>query len=96
MIKINYKLCGACIVLAIIAIMTKSFALAANDFLAYVNPSSNVKPVLRNNTTSSQLSLYGDTRITKSNAKITLSLKDSDVQPVLRMFADKEIGRAHV
>lgn len=89
MIKINYKLCGACIVLAIIAIMTKSFALAANDFLAYVNPSSNVKPVLRNNTTSSQLSLYGDTRITKSNAKITLSLKDSDVQPVLRMFADK-------
>lgn len=90
MIKFNYKLCGACIVLAIIAIMTKSFAFAANDFLAYVNPSSsNVKPVLRNNTASSQLYLYGDTRITKSNAKVTLSLKNSDVQPVLRMFADK-------
>ena len=88
MIKFNYKLCGICIVLAIIAIMTKSFALAANDFLAYVNP-SNVKPVLRNNTASSQLNLYGDTRITKSNAKVTLSLKNSDVQPVLRMFADK-------
>ena len=89
MIKFNYKLCGICIVLAIIAIMTKSFALAANDFLAYVRPATNVKPVLRNNTASSQMSLYGDTRITKSNAKITLSLKDSDVQPVLRMFADK-------
>lgn len=88
MIKFNYKLCGICIVLAIIAIMTKSFAFAANDFLAYVNQ-SNVKPVLRNNTASSQMSLYGDTRITKSNAKITLSLKNSDVQPVLRMFADK-------
>jgi len=69
--------------------MTKSFAFAANDFLAYVKPATNVKPVLRNNTASSQLSLYGDTRITKSNAKITLSLKNSDVQPVLRMFADK-------
>lgn len=89
MFKINYKLCGICIVLAIIAIMTKSFAFAANDFLAYVKPATNVKPVLRNNTASSQLSLYGDTRITKSNAKITLSLKNSDVQPVLRMFADK-------
>ncbi len=89
MIKFNYKLCGVCIVLAIIAIMTKSFAFAANDLLAYVNPSSNVKPVLRNNTASSQMNLYGDTRITKSNAKVTLSLKNSDVQPVLRMFADK-------
>lgn len=89
MFKFNYKLCGICIVLAIIAIMTKSFAFAANDFLAYVKPATNVKPVLRNNTASSQLSLYGDTRITKSNAKITLSLKNSDVQPVLRMFADK-------
>ena len=31
MIKFNYKLCGICIVLAIIAIMTKSFAFAANE-----------------------------------------------------------------
>lgn len=59
------------------------------------------KPVLRENlpaksaavvntakkTTS--LKLEGDISITKGNPKISLSLRDSDVQQVLRMFADK-------
>lgn len=46
------------------------------------------KPVLRNEKTST-LKLEGDISITKSNPKINLSLRDSDVRQVLRMFADK-------
>lgn len=37
----------------------------------------------------SMLKLEGDISITKGNPKISLSLRDSDVQQVLRMFADK-------
>lgn len=47
------------------------------------------KPVLRDATRSSSLKLEGDLSITKANPKISLSLRDSDVQQVLRMFADK-------
>lgn len=40
-------------------------------------------------TNLSSLKLEGDISITKGNPKISLSLRDSDVQQVLRMFADK-------
>ena len=33
--------------------------------------------------------LSGDVQLTQNNEKITLSLRDSDVKQVLRMFADK-------
>ena len=33
--------------------------------------------------------LSGDVNLTRNNDKITLSLRDSDVKQVLRMFADK-------
>src|SRR5574344_617858 len=64
-------------------------------------PSSSGKPVLRAGKTVtkkvqkhgnggvSSLKLEGDILITKSKSKINLSLRDSDVQQVLRMFADK-------
>lgn len=64
--------------------------------------SSTNKPVLRGTsskavtipakpavTKESALKLEGDLSITKGNPKISLSLRDSDVQQVLRMFADK-------
>ena len=35
------------------------------------------------------MTLAGDVRLTDKNEKITLSLRDSDVKQVLRMFADK-------
>ena len=35
------------------------------------------------------LILSGNVRLTENNEKITLSLRDSDVKQVLRMFADK-------
>ena len=37
----------------------------------------------------SDMTLSGDVRLTNKNDKITLSLRDSDVKQVLRMFADK-------
>lgn len=56
-----------------------------------------MKPVLRGNDkakakstpSSSSLKLEGDISLTKGNPKISLSLRDSDVKQVLRMFADK-------
>lgn len=59
------------------------------------------KPVLRGATTAakakpvsvsqtpSPLKLEGDIALTKSNQRISLSLRNSDVKQVLRMFADK-------
>lgn len=47
------------------------------------------KPVLRDSAQPSTLKLEGDISITKKNPKISLSLRDSDVKQVLRMFADK-------
>lgn len=47
------------------------------------------KPALRGSNTPSLLKLEGDISISKQNPKITLSLRDSDVKQVLRMFADK-------
>lgn len=47
------------------------------------------KPALRGNTQPSSLKLEGDISLTKGNPKISLSLRNSDVTQVLRMFADK-------
>lgn len=47
------------------------------------------KPALRENSEPTSLKLEGDISISKGNPKISLSLRDSDVQQVLRMFADK-------
>ena len=47
------------------------------------------KPALRENSVFSSLKLEGDISISKANPKVTLSLRNSDVKQVLRMFADK-------
>jgi len=47
------------------------------------------KPALRSPAQPSSLKLEGDISISKGNPKISLSLRDSDVRQVLRMFADK-------
>ncbi len=47
------------------------------------------KPALRDSAKPSSLKLEGDISLTKGNPKISLSLRDSDVRQVLRMFADK-------
>lgn len=90
MINKNYKLLGVILGLATLTAISTSFALASDLRLAVANnkPTQN-KPVIRGTAPSSSIHLQGSTSITKSNPKITLSLKNSDVQPVLRMFADK-------
>lgn len=52
-------------------------------------PLTEQKPVLRGSSNSYSLRLEGDVAISKKNPKISLSLRDSDVKQVLRMFADK-------
>lgn len=47
------------------------------------------KPALRGSEQPSNLKLEGDISLTKGNPKVSLSLRDSDVTQVLRMFADK-------
>ena len=65
----------------------------ARDFKNLLSFSSGVgytedKPVLRD-AEPSVLDLYGNVSITNRNIPINLSLRDSDVKQVLRMFADK-------
>ena len=47
------------------------------------------KPDLRDNQEEYSLKLKGDVSFTEKNIPISISLRDSDVQQVLRMFADK-------
>lgn len=47
------------------------------------------QPALRGSVKDTELKIEAETSITKVNQKVTLSLRDSDVKQVLRMFADK-------
>ena len=55
---------------------------------AMENEVSQSAPVLRNDNANFTMRLKGDVAYIKSEDPITLSLRDSDVQQVLRMFAD--------
>ena len=67
-------------------VATSSLAVAAdNELLAY---SMDYMPEIRGSQPT-VVSLDSQTGITKKNPPITLSLRDSDVKQVLRMFADK-------
>lgn len=76
-IKINLK--------RIISLLMIFSFVASNTLEAYA---VSQKPVLRDSKPT-QLKLEGDVQFTRTNPKITLSLRDSDVQQVLRMFADQ-------
>ena len=62
--------------------------LSAALLLAFTVPST-LAVSTSNYTSSGSTVLSGDVRLTSRNDKITLSLRDSDVKQVLRMFADK-------
>ena len=81
--KHNYRLWGIILVLAIVTILTTSYAFAG-DWRIAVNQQT---PTLRGS--SDTIDLRGSTNISRKNPKINLSLKNTDVKPVLRMFADK-------
>ena len=52
-------------------------------------PEALQKPILRKEAQPSSLKLEGSIILSKKNPKISLSLRNSDVKQVLRMFADK-------
>ncbi len=56
--------------------------------VAFMAPSG-IAPLTCSAQPYSDMTLSGDVRLTNKNDKITLSLRDSDVKQVLRMFADK-------
>lgn len=56
--------------------------------LAFMAPSG-IAPMMCSAESMSDMTLAGDVRLTDRNESITLSLRDSDVRQVLRMFADK-------
>lgn len=53
------------------------------------NTTVDSKPAIRETDRSVAMKLKGDVRLTDKNIPINLSLRDSDVKQVLRMFADK-------
>lgn len=64
--------------------------ISAALLLAFTAPSNlAVSSYASTNPYTSSMVLSGDVRLTAKNDKITLSLRDSDVKQVLRMFADK-------
>src|SRR5574344_1993449 len=83
----------------IIGIYFMAYTAPAGFCLPPIPNINDSKPVLRTHATSSKsispshgssiLKLEGDISITKNPSKINLSLRNSDVQQVLRMFADK-------
>lgn len=82
--KRNYKLYGMILSLGIITILTASIAFAGDNRIAVAQQ----RPSVRGSNTGS-IDLRGSTNISRRNPKINLSLKNTDVKPVLRMFADK-------
>ena len=70
---------------ALLVAFTSPVGLAVSTYNAYGNYSNNNYSTSYANATS----LAGNVQLTNDNQKITLSLRDSDVKQVLRMFADK-------
>lgn len=64
-------------------------AVSAMENAGVAQYGQNEKPVLRDNSGDYSLKLRGDVRFVRRNPAISISLRDSDVKQVLRMFADK-------
>ena len=60
-----------------------------SNSLLTVSAMENERPILRNDANEYSLKLKGDVSYITSEIPISLSLRESDVQQVLRMFADK-------
>ena len=70
--------------------LSNSFVTSVAMEDAAVNSYDSSKPILRNEESSiNSLRLKGDVSFTDKNIPISISLRDSDVKQVLRMFADK-------
>lgn len=78
-------------IIAGMMLSTFVFSNGAMAAFAMENPTAgNIKPALRNGQQGeTSLRLKGDVSFVKKNPAISISLRDSDVKQVLRMFADK-------
>lgn len=86
--KISRKIIAGLMLASFVFSNSAMFAAAMEDF---VIPKGTIdsKPELRDNTEDYSLKLKGDVSFIKHNPGISISLRDSDVKQVLRMFADK-------
>ena len=64
-------------------------AFAGTSVFAYPAYNSSYNSYQSSSPSVSSTTLSGDVQLTSQNERITLSLRDSDVKQVLRMFADK-------
>src|SRR5574344_221605 len=88
MFKKKLKKALTCLLIALFSVLN----IVPIGFCSTVKTSihTQAKPTLRAiNQRHMDLKLEGDIAISKRNPKISLSLRDSDVKQVLRMFADK-------
>lgn len=86
--KISRKIIAGLMLASFVFSNSAMFAAAMEDF-AIPSNTVNSKPELRDHNEDYSLRLKGDVSFIKNNPSISISLRDSDVKQVLRMFADK-------
>ena len=69
--------------------MLMAFSMENADIVEYDTETDTARPALRDEQNDNSLKLRGDVSFIKENPSISISLRDSDVKQVLRMFADK-------
>ena len=86
--KISKKLITG-LMLASFVLTNSAMTVSAMQDTGITEYGSSTKPELRDNQGDYSLKLKGDVSFIKNNPSISISLRDSDVKQVLRMFADK-------
>ena len=79
----------ASIMLTTFVFSNASLAAFAMEDAGIIQYGESAKPVIRQEVAENTLRLKGDVSFTDKNIPISISLRDSDVKQVLRMFADK-------
>lgn len=79
----------ASVMLTTFVFSNASLAAFAMEDAGIIQYGETAKPVIRQEVAENTLRLKGDVSFTDKNIPISISLRDSDVKQVLRMFADK-------
>lgn len=79
----------ASVMLTTFVFSNASLAAFAMEDAGIIQYGESAKPVIREEVAENTLRLKGDVSFTDKNIPISISLRDSDVKQVLRMFADK-------
>ena len=84
----------ASIMLTTFVFSNASLAAFAMEDAGIIQYGESAKPVIRQEVAENTLRLKGDVSFTDKNIPISISLRDSDVKQVLRMFADYHVHTA--